>query len=117
MGILGKQLLAQEGVGLAPVAAVGAGVSAQVGELLQHEGGGVDGDDDGGRTVQGVGGGGTGQTGVAATGTVEVDGLVGPVGVDGTGQEVADAAGLEGARGLEGFEFEVDVAVVRELVN
>ena len=109
--IMSKQFGAQKGVGLAPVLAVRAGVGAQVSELLEHERGGADRDDDGGGAIKRVGGSSAGQAGIASTGAVVVVGFVGPVGVDGAGQEVADATGLEGARGLKGFEFEIDVAV------
>lgn len=108
--IVSQQLRPHVRVGLAPVPAVGAHVGAHVAEFLDHECGGVDGYDDSSRTMQGQGGGGAGQPGVAAAGAVEVDGFLRAVGLDGTRQEVADAAGLEGRGGLEVFEFEVDIA-------
>ena len=48
---------------------------------------------------------------VAAAGGVEVDlaAVLGGCFVEVREQEVADAAGFEGAGGLEGFEFEVDL--------
>ena len=52
------------------------------------------------------------QARVPAGTAVEVDGLGRGVREQGFGHQVADAAGLEGARWLQGFELEVDVAGV-----
>jgi hypothetical protein len=53
-----------------------------------------------------------GEAGVAAGGAVVVErgGGGGGVARGGEGDEVADAAGFEGAGGLEGVEFEEDAA-------
>lgn len=80
---------------------------AQGAELDDHECHGGVGDDDGAGVREGEAGGGAGEAGVAAGGAVEVWG--GGAG-GGEGDEVADAAGFEGARGLEVVEFEEDAA-------
>lgn len=98
-GVLGEKLLAKEAVGLGPVGADLVDLDAEGEQLLLHERRGDGGEDDGGRAVEGDGGGGTGQAGIAAGGAVEVN-IGGSIG-GGPGHEVADAARLEGATRLE----------------
>lgn len=84
-----------------------------------------EGHDDGRRALERGGGYGAGEAGVAAGGGVEVDFLRGRDGGGGSGggggrgygaeHAVADAAGFEGAGGLEVLELEIDVAVEGEI--
>jgi len=68
--------------------------------------------------AQGEAGAGAGEARVAAGRAVVVQGVGGGrrVARGGEGDEVADAAGLEGAGGLEGVELEEDAAAMRWLV-
>lgn len=76
-------------------------------QLDDHEWHGGGGDDDGAWVREGEACGGAGEACVAAGGAVEVW-VVGAGG--GEADEVADAAGLEGAGGLEVVELEEDSA-------
>ncbi len=110
VGVVGDELLLYVLLSGEEVLADLLDVGAEGDELVLHELRGGEGHDNGAGAVQGNGRRGAGEAGVAAGSTVKVH-IAGVMG-NGSGHEVANATGLEGARGLEVVELEVDVAVV-----
>ncbi len=108
VGVVGQQLSLDVLLSGVEVLAKLDDLGAELDELVLHEVRGGHGDDNGAGAVEREGRGGTGEAGVASRGAVKVN--ISLVLGNGTGHEVANATGLEGAAGLEVVELEVDVA-------
>lgn len=110
LGIVGQQLLPQIAIRLRPVVAPDLDADAQREEFALHEGRRGRREDDCGGAREGERRSSAGEARVAAGGTVEVHILGRRGGGEGADHEVADAARLEGAAGLEVIQLEIDIA-------